>query len=104
MTTNLIRTLMIAAGCLLTLAAHGQQRDKYEFVRNLPVYADSLIRDLTYPMAWGNSTITDFDQWRQAARQKVLDCMLTPPPPPADGYQVRVLFEEQRQGYTARKL
>lgn len=104
MTTNLIRTLMIAAGCLLTLAAHGQQRDKYEFVRNLPVYADSLIRDLTYPMAWGNSTITDFDQWRQAARQKVLDCMLTPPPPPADGYQVRVLFEEQRQGYTARKI
>lgn len=30
--------------------------------------------------------------------------MLTPPPPPASGYDVKVLCEEQRQGYKARKL
>ena len=83
---------------------HAQKRAKYEFKRNLPVYADSLIRDLTYPMAWGNSPISDFNEWRKTARQKVLDCMLTPPPPPADGYQMRVLAQEQRDGYKALKI
>lgn len=83
---------------------HGpQKRDKYEFMRNLPVYADSLIKDLTFPMAWGNSPITDFNEWKKAARQKVFDCMLTPPPPAADS-KVRVLFEEHRDGYKARKI
>lgn len=38
-----------------------QQRDKYEFMRNLPVYADSLIADLDYPLAWGHSDIQDFN-------------------------------------------
>lgn len=101
---KLLRTLMMAACCMLAVSVQGQKRSKYEFRRNLPVYADSLIKDLTYPMAWGNSPITDFDAWRQAARQKVLDCMLTPPPAPADGYEVRVLCEEQREGYKARKI
>ena len=81
-----------------------QKRQKYEFMRNLPVYADSLIADLTYPMAWGNSSIKDFKEWRQAARQKVFDCMLTPPPAPAKGYKANILYEEQRNGYKARKI
>ena len=57
-----------------------QKRAKYEFERNLPVYAEQLIADLTYPMAWGNSKIKNFNKWKQAAREKVFDCMLTPPP------------------------
>ena len=73
-------------------------------MRNLPVYADSLIADLTYPLAWGNSDIKDFDAWKRAARQKVFDCMLSPPPAPAEGYDVKVLYEEQRDGYKARKI
>ena len=44
--------------------ADAQQREKYEFMRNLPVYADSLIADLNYPLAWGNSDVKDFDAWR----------------------------------------
>ena len=81
-----------------------QKRQKYEFKRNLPVYADSLIADLTYPMAWGNSDIRDFGEWRKAARQKVFDCMLMPPPAPANGFEPKILFEEQRDGYKARKI
>ena len=81
-----------------------QTRAKYEFMRNLPVYADSLIADLTYPLAWGNCSISDFSAWKRAARQKVLDCMLTPPPPPAAGTEVKVIAEEQRDGYRARKI
>ncbi len=83
---------------------YAQQREKYEFKRNLPVYADSLIADLTFPMAWGNNDIKDFDLWKKTARQKVFDCMLMPPPPASDDYNVNVLFEEQRDGYKARKI
>ena len=98
-----ILLLLLAAFCSL-FNAMAQGREKYEFKRNLPVYADSLIADLTYPMAWGNSDIKDFNAWRQAARQKVFDCMLTPPPAPANGYETKILFEEQRDGYKARKI
>ena len=92
---------------LLILSVVGvlaQGRENYEFMRNLPIYADSLIADLTYPLAWGNSDIRDFDAWKQKAREKVYDCMLAPPPAPANGYDVKVLYEEQRDGYKARKL
>lgn len=91
----------VVCGMLPSLA---QQREKYEFVRNLPVYADSLIADLTYPLAWGHSEVQDFDEWKKTARQKVFDCMLLPPPAAAEGYDVKVLFEEQRDGYRARKI
>ncbi|MBP5338457.1 MAG: prolyl oligopeptidase family serine peptidase [Prevotella sp.] len=94
---------MTAIALLLTLGVNGQKRDKYEFRRNLPVYADSLIADLDYPLAWGNSPIKDFGLWKQTARQKVLDCMLAPPPP-AKGYDLKILAEEQRDGYKAQKL
>ena len=86
------------------LPSPAQQREKYEFVRNLPVYSDSLIADLTYPLAWGHSEVQDFDEWKKTARQKVFDCMLFPPPAAAEGYDVKVLFEEQRDGYRARKI
>ena len=46
----------------LSLTATAQKREKYEFERNLPVYAHQLIADWTFPMAWGNSEITDFDE------------------------------------------
>ena len=98
-----------------SFCATAQKRAKYEFKRNLPVYADSLIKDLTFPMAWGNSPIKDFDAWRQAARQKVFDCMLMPPPAPPKEQNAAanfslftlhssLLFEEQRDGYRARKI
>ena len=94
--------------CLIVSLAfctsHAQQREKYEFRRNLPVYADSLIADLTYPLAWGNSDISDFNKWKQTARQKVLDCMLMPPPAAPNGYETRLIAEEHRENYTVRKL
>ena len=98
------KAICLSVLLLFSTSSLAQKREKYEFKRNLPVYADSLIKDLTYPLAWGNSPITDFDEWRKAARQKVFDYMLTPPPAPADGVTCRVLYEERREGYTARKL
>lgn len=87
---------------LFTVSA--QKRAKFEFKRNLPVYADSLIADFDYPLAWGNNEIKNFDEWRRVARQKVFDCMLMPPPAPVHGYETKVLFEERRDGYKAKKI
>ena len=82
--------LMAVLGLLLSTMMSAQKRKKFEFTRNLPVYADSLLRDLTYPLAWGHSEIRDFDAWRKAARQKVFDCMLMPPPPPPLSVEFKV--------------
>ena len=98
------RHYLILLLMLCCVSAQPQGREKYEYTRNLPVYADSLIADLTYPLAWGNSDIRDFDAWKRAAREKVFDCMLTPPPAPVNGFEAKVLYEEQREGYKARKL
>ena len=106
-----MKRLLLVVGCWVLgvgFCAVAQKRSKYEFSRNLPVYADSLLKDLTYPMAWGNSPITDFAEWRNAARQKVFDCMLAPPPAPANSqssiFNSKLLYEEQRDGYRALKL
>ena len=99
MTSSILTALL----CCFFTGAFAQQRNKYEFERNLPVYADSLLQDLTYPLAWGNSPIKDFKKWKETARQKVFDCMLMPPPE-APHMEATVLFEEHRNGYTARKI
>ena len=102
------KTTILLFACFWVLTAHGQQRERYEFRRNLPVYADSLLKDLTYPLAWGNSTITDFAEWKQVARQKVFECMLEAPPkiPEGEGLltKTKLLAEEQRDGYRALKI
>ena len=80
-----------------------QKRDKYEYTFELPVYVEQLKRELTYPLAWGNSDIKNFDRWRAAARKKVFECMMTPPRPAAV-FDMKVVAEERREGYTAQRI
>lgn len=92
--------------CLIGLVASAAalaQTKPYELEREMPVFLDQLKKELTYPLAWGNSDITDFAQWRQTAREAVLDAMLAPPPYTTD-YQMEVIGEERRDGYTAKKI
>lgn len=103
MNKMICRMALAAVLLLLTANAHAQKRENYEYYKNLPKYADLLIADLNYPMAWGNSKIKNFKKWKKAARQKVFDCMLTPPPAP-DSYDMKVIAEEQRDGYKAQKI
>ena len=62
-----------------------QKRDKFEYTFDLPVYVEMLKRELTYPLAWGNSEIRDFGKWKTAARKKVFECMMASPRPSARG-------------------
>lgn len=80
-----------------------QKREKYEWQGEIPTYVETLKKELTYPMAWGNSPIGNFKKWKKAARAKVLECMMTPPKAAA-AWNMEVLGEEQRDGYKAQKI
>ena len=80
-----------------------QKREKYEWQGEIPTYVETLKKELTYPMAWGNSPIRNFKKWKKAARAKVLECMMTPPKAAA-AWNMEVLGEEQRDGYKAQKI
>ena len=80
-----------------------QKREKYEWQGEIPTYVETLKKELTYPMAWGNSPIRNFKKWKKAARAKVFECMMTPPKTAA-AWDMEVLGEEQRDGYKAQKI
>ena len=80
-----------------------QKREKYEWQGEIPTYVETLKKELTYPMAWGNSPIRNFKKWKKAARAKVFECMMTPPKAAA-AWDMEVLGEEQREGYKAQKI
>lgn len=80
-----------------------QKREKYEWQGEIPTYVETLKKELTYPMAWGNSPIRNFKKWKKTERAKVLECMMTPPKAAA-AWDMEVLGEEQRDGYKAQKI
>lgn len=80
-----------------------QKREKYEWQGEIPTYVETLKKELTYPLAWGNSPIRNFKKWKKAARAKVFECMMTPPKAAA-AWDMEVLGEEQRDGYKAQKI
>ena len=80
-----------------------QKREKYEWQGEIPTYVETLKKELTYPMAWGNSPIKNFKKWKKVARAKVFECMMTPPKAAA-AWDMEVLGEEQRDGYKAQKI
>ncbi len=96
-------TTILAAGTISVSAAFAQTEKAFEFQRDMPVFLDSLKKELSYPLAWGNSDITDFNQWKDTARAKMFEEML-PPPPRAVNYDMMVLDSEKRDGYTALKI
>lgn len=80
-----------------------QKREKYEWQGEIPTYVETLKKELTYPMAWGNCPIKNFKKWKKATRAKVLECMMTPPKAAA-AWDMEVLGEEQRDGYKVQKI
>ncbi len=97
------RSILFISVLFTFTVVSAQKREHYEFYKDFPVYADKLLAQLTYPLAWGNSDIKDFSKWKDAARKKVLECMMTPPPAPKS-YDMTVMGEERRDGYTVRKI
>lgn len=85
------------------LSASAQTEGGYLFDGDLPTCLEQMKAELTFPLAWGNSDIQQFDLWRSAARNQLREEMLMPPPP-AKSQELKVVAEESRKGYKARKL
>lgn len=90
--------------CFLSLAGiSSAQHTAYEIKKDMPLFLDSLKKELVYPMAWENSSIKKFKKWRSQARKLVFDAMLAPPPKSTD-YGMKIVETEQRDGYAAHKI
>nr|WP_245601956.1 alpha/beta hydrolase family protein [Xylanibacter oryzae] len=80
-----------------------QKRDVFEYTFDLPKYVEQLKLELTYPLAWRNQQNMPFDLWKEKARAKVLECMMTPPKA-ANCFDPEIIGREKRDGYVALKV
>lgn len=71
-------------------------------MNNLPVFADRAAGRLTFPMSWSSGRHKDFAAWKKTARAKVMECLLAPPP--VGPFEPKVIAEEDRGSYVARKI
>ena len=69
---------------------------------HLPVFRDRLAERLAFPLSWLSGAYADFGAWREAARSRVLECLLTPPP--SADFNPSVIDEQDRGTYVARKV
>ena len=87
---------------VMALPVTAQETWQHEYEGDIPVYIDSIQANLTYPLAFRNCDEV-LEDWKTEARAKVMECM-GPPPPAADDWDMTVLAEEQRDGYTAQRI
>ena len=57
---------------------------------------------MDYPLSWLHGGHGDFAAWRQKARARGVECLLTPPP--AAPFEPKVIAEQDRGSYVARKV
>ena len=74
---------------------------QHEYEGDIPIYIDSIQASLTYPYSYFN--YKEKARWRADARKKVFECMGALPPSP-DSWDMKVIAEERRDGYVARKI
>lgn len=87
----------------ISIKAQSDNMASFDMERNMPSFYREAKKRLTYPMAWGNSSITHFDEWRKESRKILLESMQNQPPAPTS-YHVEIVYQEHRKGYTAQKI
>ena len=97
-------TLFVMIFCFISsvFAQELKTRENHEIEWGEPVYYKQLIERLTFPLAWENAGISDFDQWKTTARGKLFECMLAIPP--QSSFDMKVISNEKRDGYTVQKI
>lgn len=74
----------------------------YETKCDMPLFYESLKEELTYPDAWGNSDIADYDRWREYARDILCDALQYEPDTTPFDYVI--VATEVRDGYLAHRI
>lgn len=96
-----ILSILVSFTLLSQLSA--QDTLKYEVIGNMPVFYDKMKQKLTWPMAYENSGIKNFNKWKQKSRDIIYDLMQNYPDAPKS-YDMQVMDSEKRDGYTAEKI
>lgn len=99
--------IIVVCAIRCNLNASEQERNVNEFqtvgaTDSLPVFRDKLADRLTFPLSWLSGRYRSFPAWRKAARAKVMECLLTPPP--AAPFDPKIVAEQDRGTYIARKV
>ncbi|PTY07580.1 hydrolase [Opitutaceae bacterium EW11] len=94
--------LALAAGCVLRADTPSTAFQSPGVTSNLPVFREALAARQTYPFSWNSGSFPDFGAWKNAARQKLVDALLAPPP--AVDFAPVVRAEEDRGSYVAREI
>jgi dienelactone hydrolase len=68
----------------------------------LPVFYKKLTARQTFPLSWVNSGKGDFELWKQTARAKVTECLMSAPP--FIPFDAVVIAQEDRGTYIAQKI
>ena len=71
-------------------------------VRNLPAFHERLSQRMQFPLSWLHAGHGDFVSWRRQARAKVMECLVAPPP--VAPFAPKVIAEQDRGTYVARKV
>lgn len=90
---------------LISTLPAGAQKPDYEIAGvkdNLPVFYENLIARQNYSLSWLQREKGDFSIWRQEARARVMECLMTPPP--VVRFNPVIISELDRGSYVARKI
>ncbi len=71
-------------------------------IGRLPVFTEAVIARMDFPLSWLSGSFDDYDTCRAAAREKLIECFLTPPP--AGEFDPVVIGEEDRGSYVAQRV
>src|SRR5258708_36120688 len=94
---NLISFLFLVLAMASVAADKPTQFQSPGVKNDLPAFRDALADRLTFPLSWRSGNFTNFDQWRQMARSKVMESLLVAPPSPP--FNPVVLAEQDRGTY-----
>ena len=71
-------------------------------INKLPVFYHNLVARQTFPLSWTHGGQGDFETWKQTARAKVMECLMTPPP--YVPFNPKVIDSVDRGTYMAYKV
>jgi dienelactone hydrolase len=98
-----LSTAVIALLVLASVARPAAAQFESPGVRDkLPIFYEKLASRMDYSLSWLNGRHGSFAHWRKKARAEVMKCLLTPPP--TAPFEPKVLAEQDRGSYVARKV
>lgn len=99
---KIIICFLLLTGTVNMLHAQSKTYQTVGHVSKLPVWYQNLVARQTYPLSWTHGNQGDFDTWKQKARAKVMESLMTAPP--IVPFDAVAIDSTDRGTYTAYKI